>query len=540
MRVRGGYAITLLLIASVFGSSGWAQLNINRGQFFHQNSSDGMGNGILDSSEDNDQFGHALAAGDFNNDDFADLAIGVRLESLGSSSDRAFAGLVQIIYGSPIGLNIGNNQRFTQNNAGADSAENGDFFGSALAVGDFNNDDFDDLIVSADNETIEKDNITAAGAIIALLGSDMGIIAFGSQLFHQNSSGILGEAEFGDFFGRVLAVGDFDGDQFDDVAIGNPRDNEVAADAGTVNVIYGSASGLTNAGDQLFHQNSPDIDDAAEANDLFGGALAVGDFDNDSFDDLAIGVPGENLLGVDSAGAVHILYGSARPQRLNGTRSLFLAQSLSEITESPKAGDEFGAALTTGDFNGDNFSDLAVGVPGESINNDDNAGKVSIFFGSADGLVISGNQLISQGDIGIADSPEANDNFGSTLSSGDYNGDGFDDLAIGTPNEDIQGLQNAGAVNILYGSTQGLGIQNNQFFSQSNFLVEEGGLEENDVFGNALASADFDNDGFDDLSIGSPGETIRDNTNNPSTRAGAINVLYGAPDPVIFIDGFDD
>ena len=537
MRVRGGYAITLLLIASVFGSSGWAQLTMNRGQFFHQNSTDDMGNGIRDGSEDNDQFGHALASGDFNNDDFADLAIGARFEGLGNRNDRAFAGVVHIIFGSSTGLIIENNDRITQNSGGGETAEGGDSFGEALAVGDFNNDEFDDLVISAVNESI--DNIVSAGIIIVLPGSDNGPTGLGGQLFHQNSSGILGEAEFNDAFGRELAVGNFDGDAFDDVVIGNPQDDEVAANAGTVNVIYGSANGLTNAGDQLFHQNSPDIDDAAEANDLFGGALAVGDFDNDSFDDLAIGVSGENLLGVDSAGAVHILYGSARPQRLNGARSLFLAQSLSEITESPKAGDEFGAALTTGDFNGDNFSDLAVGIPGESINNDEDAGKVSIFFGSADGLVISGHQLISQGDIGIIDSPEANDNFGSTLSSGDYNGDGFDDLAIGTPNEDIQGLQNAGAINILYGSDQGLSIQNNQFFSQSNFFVEQGGLEENDVFGNALASADFDNDGFDDLSIGSPGETINDNANNPSTRAGAINVLYGAPDPVILIDGFD-
>jgi FG-GAP repeat len=70
---------------------------------------------------------------------------------------------------------------------------------------------------------------------------------------------------------------DFNGDGFDDLAVGAPfEDLGGVRGAGAVNVLYGSATGLTGGGSQLFTQDSPGVPGAVEDNDLFGGALATG------------------------------------------------------------------------------------------------------------------------------------------------------------------------------------------------------------------------------------------------------------------------
>src|SRR5262245_44563170 len=91
--------------------------------------------------------------------------------------------------------------------------------------------------------------------------------------------------------------GDSDGDGKDDLAIGVPNEDieSVVADAGgAVNVLFGASSGIVVTDDLLFSQETVGISDTAESLDTFGRALAWGDFDGDGFDDLAIGVPGEN------------------------------------------------------------------------------------------------------------------------------------------------------------------------------------------------------------------------------------------------------
>ena len=134
-----------------------------------------------------------------------------------------------------------------------------------------------------------------AGAVNVIYGSNTGLSATGNQLWHQDSSWVEGVAEAGDSFGATLVCGDFDVDQFDDLAIGVPgEDVGGAVDAGAVNVLYGSNGGLTAAGNELWHQDSPRHQGVAEAGDRFGAALASGDFNDDVADDLAIGVPGED------------------------------------------------------------------------------------------------------------------------------------------------------------------------------------------------------------------------------------------------------
>ena len=99
----------------------------------------------------------------------------------------------------------------------------------------------------------------------------------------------------------------------DDLAVGVPIERVDGVNAaGAVNVLYGGASGLSATGNQLWSQNSTDVLDAAQANDGFGSALAVGDLNGDGSDDLAVGVVNEKLGTAGGAGAVNVLYGECR------------------------------------------------------------------------------------------------------------------------------------------------------------------------------------------------------------------------------------
>src|SRR5918993_626841 len=169
------------------------------------------------------------------------------------------------------------------------------------------------------------------------------------------------------------------------------EDVGAAGDAGAVNVLYGSAGGLQPTAD-VFVQGSGGVGGAREDNDRFGAAVARGDFNGDSILDLAVGAPGEVVGSAVNAGAVNVLHGSGGG--LTGGPGL--------IQPNAEAGDLFGSALAAGDFNGDGFFDLAVGVPGENVGAVGNAGAVTVLFGSALGLTTAGSQTLFQGGSGVA------------------------------------------------------------------------------------------------------------------------------------------
>jgi hypothetical protein len=395
-----------------------------------------------------------------------------------------------------------------------------DHFGQAVAYGDFDGDGDDDLAVGVPWEDVGS--IAEVGAVNLIYGTASGLDDAGSHFWHQNTLGIADVAEIRDHFGSVLAAGDFDGDGYDDLAVGvSGEDVGSVESAGAVNVIYGSASGLTASGNQFWHQNSSGIADVAETYDYFGSALATGDFDGDGYDDLAVGVPREDLGSIHDAGVVNVIYGSA--SGLDDADNDIWHLDIPGITGSANAVDQFGAALAAGDFNfnGDGRDDLAVGAPYEDVGSILGAGAVHVIYGSTGGLASAGNQVWHQDMPGIVGGAEEFDNFGDALATGDFNSDGFGDLVVGVPREDVYSIEDGGAVHVIYGTASGLDDAGNQDWHQESPGIA-GVAEADDAFGRALASGDFDGDGYDDLAVGVPWEDV-----GSIVEAGAVNLIYG-------------
>jgi hypothetical protein len=454
---------------------------------------------------------------DFNNDGFADLAVGAPFEDIGAIPD---AGAVNVLYGAAGGLSAAGNQQFWQGAGGvAGTAEAGDGFGFALAAGDFNNDGFADLAVGVPFEAIGATR--GAGAVNVLYGAAGGLTGAGSQLFRQGAGGVGGSAEELDEFGRALSAGDFNNDGFADLAVGVPfEDIGAIPETGAVNVLYGGTGGLTGTGSQAFWQAAGGVGGDLGDFDRFGWALVSGDFNNDSFADLAVGVPGESTGAIEGAGAVTVLYGAAGG--LTGTGSQLLEQDTGGVVGTAESGDGFGSALAAADFNNDGFGDLAVGVPFEAIGATRGAGAVNVLYGAAGGLTGTGSQLFWQGAGGVAGIAEDFDQFGFALAAGDFNSDSSADLAVGAPFEDVGSTEVAGAVNVLYGGGPGgLSAAGNQQFWQGAGGVA-GVAEDFDAFGFALSAGDFNNNGSADLAVGVPFEDV-----GAIAEAGAVNVLYG-------------
>jgi hypothetical protein len=316
-----------------------------------------------------------------------------------------------------------------------------------------------------------------------LYGSASGITA-GYEFWGQQTLGIADELEENDFFGFSLAVGDFQNDGYADLVVGVPYEDRNFTDQGAVHVIPGSASGLTATGSQFWTEDSPGIDGTGEPGDHFGWSLAAGQFGYDAADDLAIGVPFEDIK-FQGVGAVNVIYGSVGV----GLTSTNDSQITEEAIGWGETADElFGWALAAGDMTGDGFDELLIGCPYENgYPNIMDSGVVFRLSGSSDGLPGLSWGAFHQDSIGIHGAPEAGDHFGYSVAVTEgksINGDNHADVIVGIPGEEGS-ANDCGYIAVVRGDVGGWTPTGNQFVSEDTGGIP-GSSELNDQWGVAV------------------------------------------------------
>jgi hypothetical protein len=446
-----------------------------------------------------DQFGAAVAVGDFNGDGFADLAVGAPLDDVDGALD---AGSVTVLSGSPSGLQAAAPaaRMWTQGAGGIpDAAEAGDHFGNAFAVGDFDGNGFVDLAVGSAGEAVGAAAGSGSVAVLFATAGGLQTDAPAPQRWTEPDVGLAAAA--GDAFGYALGAGDFDADGFADLAVGISYFDQAATkqDSGMAVVISGSAAGpeVTIRPAVTWTENSPNVDESAESGDRLGSSFASADLDADGYDDLLIGVPWEDVWledgskEVSGGGGFVALFGSPTGLDTATRPGTFWSQESPGVIGLAEHRDRLGFAIALGDFNGDGFPDVGGGVPledggPESIRQ---SGAANILYSSAAGITAVMDWHLDQDGTDVTDAAEAYDFFGSAMASADFNGDGFSDLAVGVPNEDLGGVLNPGAVHVFYGGAAGLQsvTPDDVLWSQDSPGVRDSG-ERGDLMGTSLAA----------------------------------------------------
>ncbi|MGQ4388563.1 FG-GAP-like repeat-containing protein [Streptomyces sp. SAS_270] len=413
---------------------------------------------------------------------------------------------------------------------------------------DFNGDGYGDVAFAAPYAKVDGKGM--AGYVAVVYGSSTGLNPAKRTVVSQNTTGVPGTAEVEDSFGRALAVADLNGDGYTDLAVGAPgEDVGTDVDGGSVTVLWGSSGGLKNG--------TTVKDPAASAHDEWGRGLTAGDFNGDGRADLAVAtgsshayvvkgrftasgttggtqkitLPEQALFGIDAMKAgdtngdkkadLVLTYRARLDSDRSGSWSKGVAYLGTASGPDTAAGRPLngGTSIALGDINGDGYDEIALGnvFAKEDDHSGSLGGKVTVIRGSAGGPVNGDAPMaeLTQASEGVPGTDEENDGFGGSVSIADVNGDGYGELAIGVPFEDIGTKEDTGTTVVMAGWSLTGGRSP---ISQDTYGVP-GAPESMDYFGSDVLLSDVNKDGHPDFTVAA---TFEDE------GVGAITALLGS------------
>ena len=360
---------------------------------------------------------------------------------------------------------------------------------SFARAGDVNGDGYDDFLVGAWGN---GEYGSQTGQTYLILGKASGWTP--DLSLADADASFVGE-EVVSSTGRHLAgAGDVNDDGFDDILIGAPYCSQVGYRRGKVYLVFGKASGWVMDLDL----SQADASFVGEVDEDYASRVAgAGDVNDDGFDDILIGAPGNDDNGED-AGKTYLILGKAagwaNDVDLAGADASFLGEASDDDSGMTVAG--------VGDVDDDGYDDFGVGAPFRDnvLGYGTDFGMVYLVRGKASGWSLDV-------DLGTADASFLGEGGGDEAGwdiagAGDVNADGYDDFLIGAPEYNVLGYaSDVGKAYLLLGNPVGWAIETDLSTADASFVGEYG----DDMAGSSVAGAgDVDGDGYDDLVIGAP------------------------------------
>jgi len=462
-----------------------------------------------------DESGYSVSSGDINGDGYADVIIGAHwADQAGASS----AGETYVIFGSsapPATIDL--NSSFADMIIYGDDAN--DWSGNCVSSGDINGDGYDDVIIGA--FSANPAGRSEAGETYVIFGSDAppASVDLNSTAADMTISG----DDAGDCSGYFVSSGDINGDGYDDVIISAPyADLAGRSDAGKTYVIFGSDAPPASVD---LNSTTADMTISGEAAyEKFGRSVSSGDINGDGYADVIIGDPYATTSAGGGAGKTFVIFGSFTPPASVDLNSTAAGMTISGEGSSNWSGD----SVSSGDINGDGFADVIIGAFAADAPGGNDIGETYVIFGS-DSPPAEVDLNSTPADMTISGDDYA-DGCGWFVSSGDINGDGYDDVIIGAFAADPAGGNNAGETYVIFGSSA---PPANVDLDSTSADMTICGDDVNDHSGYSVSSGDINGDGYDDVITSAYRAEPTGRTN-----AGETYVIFGSGLPIDY-DFFD-